>query len=97
MPEAPAQRKQLTVTIHDGDDGTVSRIPGAPEELVQAVVDEFFRDHLHRDRREGDRLRCDDTGDDVFAHLGEHLEEYRARHCKDLTWNFSGDQGGAER
>lgn len=88
-------RKDVVVTVHDEDDGSVFEIEGERHERLQAVVDRLYRDHLRRERREGDRLRCDDNGDDVFAHLSERLQAYRSRHCRELVWNFLGDQGGA--
>lgn len=90
----PADREH-SVTVHDEDDGSIFHLAGRPEELVEGVVDALYRDHLHRDRRPGDRLRCDDNGDDVFSNLGQSLKEYRMTHCHDLVWNFIGDQGGA--
>ena len=87
--------KDLKVKVHDEDDGSVFHIEGKPEERVDAVVERLYKDHLQRERREGDRLRCDANGDDVFAHLGEDLQTYRATRCRGLVWNFLGDQGGA--
>jgi len=87
--------KDLKVTVHDEDDGSVLKIEGEPQERVEAVVQRLYHDHLHRERREGDRLRCDANGDDVFAHLSEDLQAYRSTHCRELVWNFLGDQGGA--
>jgi hypothetical protein len=95
MTDATAAKNDLRVTVHDEDDGSVFRLDGEPQELVETVVDRLYQDHLHRERRQGDRLRCDGSGDDVFAHLSQHLEAYRATHCRGLVWNFLGDTGGA--
>lgn len=97
MTDASATKKDkdLQVTVHDEDDGSIFQIDGEPQELVEAIVDRLYQDHLRRERREGDRLRCDGSGDDVFAHLSQHLQAYRATHCRGLVWNFLGDQGGA--
>src|SRR5437868_11068783 len=88
--------KDLKVTVHDEDDGSVFEIEGEPQERVEAVVERLYRNHLGRERREGDRLLCDANGDDVFAHLATDLQAYRSTHCHALVWNFIGDQGGAE-
>jgi len=92
--ESPKEH-ELQVTVHDEDDGNVFHIKATHEELVRSVVDRMYRGDLHRDRREGDRLRCDANGDDVFAHLEERLEHYAKTHCHELVWDFTGDQGGA--
>lgn len=89
------ERRELSVTVHDEDDGTVEHVIGTPEELVGTVVDRFYKDHLHRDRRDGDRLRCEANGDDVFSRLDERLEHYAKTECRALVWLFVGDQGGA--
>lgn len=93
--ETSKKDKDLEVTVHDEDDGSVFQIGGKPQERVDAVVQRLYRDHLHRERREGDRLRCDNNGDDIFAHLSENLQAYRSTACHNLVWNFLGDQGGA--
>ena len=87
--------KDLKVTVHDEDDGSVFQIEGEPQERVAAVVERLYHGHLRRERRDGDRLRCDADGDDVFAHLDEKLQSYRSTRCRALIWNFLGDQGGA--
>jgi hypothetical protein len=92
---ATKKDKDLKITVHDEDDGSVFKIEGEPQEQVEAVVQRLYSDHLRRERREGDRLRCDANGDDVFVHLAEHLQAYRSTHCRELVWNFLGDQGGA--
>lgn len=92
--EAPHDH-DLTVTVHDEDDGSVYHLSGEPDSLVRAVVDDLYQNHLHRDRREDDRLRCDANGDDVFAHLEERLRHYMETHCHQLVWDFTGGQGGA--
>jgi hypothetical protein len=101
MPEHDSSGKDkdkgsdLVVTVHDEDDGSVYNVAGERQETLQVVVDRLYRDHLRRERRPDDRLRCDGNGDDVFAHLGDRLRQYQATQCRELTWNFSGDQGGA--
>lgn len=89
------ERRELGVTIHDEDDGTVAHVTGTPEELVGAVVDRFYKDDLHRERRGGDRLWCEANGSDVFSRLNERLEQYAKTECRALVWLFAGDQGGA--
>jgi hypothetical protein len=90
-----AHGKVLVVTIHDEDDGNVIKIEGRPDDRVKNIVDELYRDHLNRERRENDRLRCEENGEDVFAHLEKHLRAYEATECRHLVWLFCGDQGGA--
>jgi hypothetical protein len=87
--------KELVVTIHDEDDGSVIKIEGRPNDQVKTIVDELYRDHLNRERRENDRLRCEANGEDVFGHLEKHLQAYEATECRALVWVFCGDQGGA--
>ncbi|SRR5216683_2120146 len=84
-----------TVEIHDEDDGTVFRAEAEAGSRVSSVVDRFYKDHLHRDRRFGDRLGCEATGDSVFGHLDETIEHYEKTACLKLVWLFAGDQGGA--
>jgi hypothetical protein len=90
-----AADRELRLTVHDEDDGSVFHIKGEAEGTVAVVVHKLYSEHLHRDRLSGDRLRCDANGDDVFEHLEEQLRNYRKTHCHQLVWNFVGDQGGA--
>jgi hypothetical protein len=92
---AVEHHRDLEVTVHDEDDGSIFHIKATPDELVRTVVDRLYSDDLHRERRDGDRLRCEANGDSVFAHLDEHLERYAETHCHELIWLFTGDQGGA--
>lgn len=99
-PEAPrdagdAGHRQLTVTIFNEDAVETFHIEASPSATVGHVITEFYRDDLHRDRRDDDRLRCKADGGDVFAHQDEHLEEYAQRSCHELTWVFVGGTGGA--
>lgn len=95
MPDEASHGHDLDVTVHDEDDGSVYHLAARPEELVKVAVDRLYEDYLHRERRAGDRLRCDANGDNVFAHLDEQLRRYEETHCRHLVWNFVGDQGGA--
>lgn len=88
--------KELLVTCYNEDDGAMVTITGTPNDDVRAIVAAMFA-NFKLDRRPGDRLRCEVTGDDVFTHLEDKLEAYRATRCHELVWLFSADQGGALR
>jgi hypothetical protein len=93
MPDEATQHRDLDVTVHDEDDGSAYHLYADPETLVKTVVDDLYENHLHRERRPDDRLRCDANGDDVFAHLDERLRQYEETHCRQLVWDFTGRPG----
>lgn len=87
--------RDLLVTVHDEDAGGQSiTIEANPSETVDAVIATMY-DTLKRQRQQGDRLRCEEGGGDVFQHGGEHLEAYARQHCSKLIWLFTAKTGGA--
>ncbi len=90
------EHEKLRVTCHNEDDGNVSEIEADPEDYVAMVIAAMY-EKFHLEPRDGDRLRCDATGDNVFAHSEKKLEAYKATYCRELVWLFSSDQGGALR
>lgn len=86
--------EELQVTVHNEDDGDVATIPGRPEQWVREIVEAMYA-AFNLEKQPGDRLRCEAGGDDVFAHMDETLEAYRAIHCHTLVWLFAAEQGGA--
>jgi hypothetical protein len=85
--------RDLTVTIHNEDNGEVATVHAGPGTPVRTIVERMYRE-FNLEQQPGDRLQCE-GGDDVFAHLDEHLGDYAEKHCPKLVWLFAGDQGGA--
>jgi hypothetical protein len=85
----------LHVTIYDEDALTEFEVSAAPSSTVGEVVTRFYQNDLKRERRTGDRLVCEETGESVFPHEAQHLEAYQHTACSALKWTFKGDTGGA--
>ncbi len=93
--EGGREKRDLTVTIHDEDaGGKPIKVEAAPSATVATVIEKMY-DHLHSEHQEGDRLRCEATGDDVFGHVAEHLGDYAESSCEKLEWLFARKTGGA--
>lgn len=83
------------VTIHDEDAGGAPiRINAQREAKVAEVIEALYK-HLNTPRADGDRLRCEGNGEDVFAHTGEELDSYARQHCTKLEWLWARKTGGA--
>ncbi len=85
----------LVVTIHDEDaGGQPVKVEAEPATTVGHVIEQMYVS-LQTQRQDGDRLRCEESGQDVFAHSAEHLEAYAEQHCSKLEWLFARKTGGA--
>ncbi len=86
----------LTVTILNEDDGRQHPMQAGPGTPIHALLQRFYAQELHRERRPDDRLRCEASGEDVFQFSELHLRQYlEAGHCPGLIWRFATASGGA--
>lgn len=93
--EAPTEGS-LAVTILNEDDGRQCRLQAGPGTPIRSLLQRFYTQELHRERRPDDRLRCEASGEDVFQFSELHLREYlEAGHCPGLIWRFASASGGA--
>lgn len=85
----------ITITVVNEEDGHEFQLEGLRHTMVEALIAEMYV-KLKVPRRDDDRLRCEQTGGDVFAFasrtLGQYLDE---GHCHCLVWLFVGGTGGA--
>jgi hypothetical protein len=85
----------LSVEVVNENNGRSFRLEATKQTTLEKLFAETYV-KLGVPRRGDDRLRCEDTGEDVFgfAHLtlGQYLE---AGHCRCLVWLFVGGTGGA--
>lgn len=89
------ENHELTVTVHDEDaGGKPIKVEAARSATVATVIEKIY-DHLHSQHQDGDRLRCEATGDDVFGHVAERLGDYAESSCEKLEWLFARKTGGA--
>src|SRR5436309_798838 len=87
--------RNVLVTVHDEDaGGDPIKIEAHPSATVDSVIAAMYT-QLKAPRQQGDRLRCDEGGGDVFQYGGEHLEAYAMQHCSKLVWLFTAKTGGA--
>jgi hypothetical protein len=86
---------QITIPIFDEDNSNTYEVSGGPGTPVRNLIDELYKRHLKRDRRPDDRLRCEDTGADVFQFQDMHLRDYVSQQCTKRSWLFAGGVGGA--
>jgi hypothetical protein len=85
----------LVVTIHDEDaGGQPIKIEAEPASTVGRVIEQMYA-KLKTQHQDGDRLRCEESGEDVFGHATEHLEAYAKHQCSKLEWLFARKTGGA--
>ena len=85
MPDQAPHDHDLTVTVHDEDDGSVYHLSAAPETLVKVVVDDLYTNYLHRERREDDRPEVvtqrlavyRDQTEPVLEYLGDQVPVVR--------------------
>ncbi len=84
-----------SVEIVNEDNGAEFHLEALKGTKLETLITEMYR-KLGVPRRGDDRLRCEETGEDVFgfAHLtlGHYLEQ---GHCPCLVWCFVGGTGGA--
>jgi hypothetical protein len=87
----------ITVTVHNEDNGDVYELHGGQGEPLENLVKQLYDVHLKTTRKPGDRLRCESSGQDVFAYADEGMTvgTYFATHCTDRTWLFAAETGGA--
>jgi hypothetical protein len=85
----------ISVEIVNENNGDEFRLKALKHTKLETLITEMYT-KLGVPRRGDDRLRCEETGEDVFgfAHLtmGQYLE---AGHCHCLVWGFVGGTGGA--
>lgn len=83
---------QLTVTVHNEDNGRSLPLPAGPGTPVATLIERMYN-QWKLNRRPTDRLRCETTGESVFGHEDEKLGDFTQR-CG-LVWLFAGEHGGA--
>lgn len=87
--------KEYLVTVRNEDDGHKYPLHVGRGVTIDKVIKEMYKE-FKVERQPGDRLRCEASGEDVFALAEMHLRDYLATgHCPDLIWVFVGDTGGA--
>jgi hypothetical protein len=87
--------RTVTLRVVNEDNGHEIQLEGYPQTKVESIIEDMYRE-LKVSRQPDDRLRCDDTGADVFGFGQLTLEEYlEAGHCRCLVWLFAGGTGGA--
>jgi hypothetical protein len=87
--------RTLIVTVHDEDAGGAPiTIDSQPSDTVASVIQAMYS-RLNAQHQDGDRLRCEETGADVFQYSGERVEAYVHQHCSKLVWLFTAKTGGA--
>jgi hypothetical protein len=87
--------QDLLVSVYNEDNGLSEDLRAGRGTPVSTVIERMY-EKFRLERQPDDRLRCEGTGEDVFAYAGMHLGDYlEAGHCPDLRWTFAGGTGGA--
>jgi Multiubiquitin len=85
----------LSVEVVNENNGRDFRLEATKKTTLEKLFAEMYV-KLGVPHRADDRLRCEETGEDVFAFahmtLGQYLE---SGHCRCLVWLFVGGTGGA--
>lgn len=85
----------LSVEIVNEENGAEFRLQAFKDTKLETLIAEMY-EHLGVPRRGDDRLRCEETGEDVFGFAGLSLGQYlESGHCRCLVWCFVGGTGGA--
>jgi hypothetical protein len=89
---------KVTVTVVNEDNGREYELHGGKSEPLANLVKQLYDAKLKTPRKPDDRLRCESSGEDVFAYADQGLtvdQYFKAGHCPDHTWLFAGGTGGA--
>lgn len=87
--------KPLLVEIVNEENGVEFNLGAFKEEKLETIIGRMY-ERLGVPRRGDDRLRCEETGEDVLGFARLSLSEYlEAGHCRCLVWCFVGGTGGA--
>lgn len=95
---AGAASKSVTLTVVNEDTGKEYELHGGPGEPLATLVNELYKAKLKTERKPDDRLRCESSGEDVFAYADQGLtlgEYFDHGHCPDHIWLWAGGTGGA--
>lgn len=90
----PHKKVEITVIHEDSGRDTKVEIEAAEKVTVETVIDRAYK-KLHQERQVGDRLRCECSGESVFAHSTETIEQFLREQEGCTTWLFAGPTGGA--
>lgn len=93
MNEQDRSGQDMTVVVHNEDDGSVAEIPAGPGTPVRVVLDRAYNEFGLEAQAE-DRIRCE-SGQDLSPHLDLKLRDLVDEVGCSLIWLFAGDQGGA--
>ncbi len=87
--------RECSVEIVNEENGAEFRLEASKATRLEALFAEMYV-KLGVPRRADDRLRCEETGEDVFVFANLTLGQYmEAGHCPCLVWCFVGGTGGA--
>src|SRR5437870_3896366 len=96
MPEHADSGQNITIAVHNEDNGSNYEFNAGPGTPISAIITRLYSEKLRRERQNDDRLRCELSGEDVFAFTALHLRDYFEQgHCRDGKWVFVGGTGGA--
>lgn len=85
----------IEFTIVNEDNGREYRVQQGPGTPLHALIDKAY-ERMGISRQQGDRLRCEGSGEDVIQFASMHLRDYLASgHCAGRVWLFAGGTGGA--
>ena len=90
--------KAVTVTVVNEDNGKEYELHGGHGEPLINLVNQLYASKLKTERKGDDRLRCESSGEDVFAFADQGMSVgayFEAGHCPDHTWLFAAGTGGA--
>jgi hypothetical protein len=87
--------QDLVISVYNEDNGLSEDLHAGRGTPVSTLIERMY-EKFRLERQPDDRLRCEGTGEDVFAYAGTHLGDYlQVGHCPNLQWLFAGGTGGA--
>lgn len=85
----------VTIIVHNEDTGGKPiQLNGQNTDTVQAFIDRLY-EALRTARKPDDRLRCGDSGVNVFSFAALTVADFQRQQCAAHEWLFAGATGGA--
>ena len=85
----------VNIVVHNEDTGGKPiELNGESTDTVQSFIDKLY-EALRSTHKAEDRLRCGDSGVNVFNYANLTIADFQRQQCAAHEWVFAGATGGA--